>query len=173
MHVLSVCGEHFFLTARSALEWHQETNLEKKKKNLRWKWCNVDSGCGSAKGLIFHITTVLGAKLTRLFLWRQSQGCFWLPGKQTTVTEESVFSPGSVRLSAFQNKVGDSFSLGWIVRGGGDEGQVPRCGLRLSWVMKEPPLENLTCYGQMKTAQTCHWFSQTAAVQRGKTLSHT
>lgn len=142
------------------------------KKKLRWKWCNVVSGCGSAKGLIFHISTVLGAKRTRLFLWRLSQGFFWLPGKQTTVTEKSVFPPGSVRLSVFQTK--SEIPFHWAeLRGGGDEGQVPGCGLRLSWVMKEPPLENLTCYGQMKTAQLCHRFSQTAAVQRGKTLSHT
>lgn len=89
--------------------------IKKIKKN-RWKWSNVVSGCGSTKGLIFHITTVLGAKRTRLFLWRLSQGFFWLPGKQTTVTEKSVFPPGSVRLSVFQNKVGDSFSLGWAKR---------------------------------------------------------
>lgn len=74
-----------------------------------------------------------------------------------------------------KNKPGDSFLLKLKLRGGGgggEEGQVPSCGLRLSWVMKERPpllpLEKLTGFSHMKTAQPCLSFSQRQLPCRGE-----
>lgn len=133
-------------------------------KKCQRKMVQYGSWVWQSRGWTFHMTTVWAAELAWLLL---CESCFVSSPKAQTpfIIQQTVGGDdGRYRRHSPTLKIGDSSSQklkGFAeIRGGGggEEGQVPSCGLRLSWVMKEPPppllllpLEKLTGNGHTKT----------------------
>lgn len=147
--------------------WCREASQQKSPKGT---WCDVASGCG--RSWTFHMTTVGAAELTILELFFHI--CFqsntqtpFITGRRYTLLQSLDFRVHSPTIKhggfLFTNLRG----VVSIRRAG----PVLWCGLRLSWVIKEPPplfpLEKLTEPSHMKTAQPCKSYCLRQLPYRG------
>lgn len=139
------------------------------------------SGCGEAEVVHFtrlsHVFFLLQSPTGVLFPVQHTRhlSLFSRPLEDDGLLSYNVWTSGDITIKTKRGFLLTKLKEVAEIRGG-EEGQVPSCGLRLSWVMKEPPppllpLEKLTGYSHMKTAQPCQSSCQRQLTSRGgKTL---